>query len=970
MGLEDFSRKGVIMRAWILVAMLVGCGALGWMLLNEKGEGLQDHSPDPSGGNVAGPADEQDVVPLNGPTGNLGGVETAPFEPDEEPPEAAQPETPDPARPVATVVGRCVTPSGQPVPDAKVTVRKERTAAFLATSIDSSTRKTATTDKDGAFSLELEADPGSCVVTVQPRDRAQCWKRFLVEEPGEVSVGDLVSQAGVAIRGRLLPPLGESVSSFLVEAKPNLPSGVFVLDAMDRSPPRIRTTQADETGNFEFLGLEEGAWIVTLSTPGRQRRRLAMIEDLKDGDEHRLGDIMLEAGETLAGTVTDPMGMPLADVRVSLVHVTSGSLHHKETMARTRTDKLGNFMLRDLDKGKGTLVFSAGGFVKQEKNVSIPGDHVPVVLNPSPILRGHVTSLASGMPIEDFTVDISLASMPGVGILQSMKVLTGEETAKYFPEGERAGAFVITDVRPDALNIKVTADGYAAVEKKNIVAAALDAIILAVPLPEESVVKGKVTDTNGDPIAGARINAKPHEASSPGVRIRMVEEDYGPGQERVESDENGEFAIRGLGEGDFDLTATHPKWCKSAPRVISIGSSGVQDFVVLSMSRGGGVTGRILDSEGQPMDGARVEIGQVGKHEIPRMATSNTEGVFLMEGLSPGSYYAQIMEAKTGFGFVAGHAPPGSKEFQVREEQMAEVLLRCPPRGEVRGAVSCAGAPVADQVVELFRPDSNGFSAADTATTDANGEFLFSDVLEGEWKLSVKARGAGVPTETIVRRSGRAPASAVLMLPTGRLVGRVLKEDSTTAAEGLLVELVDAGANAKPRTRMLAIGVSSSSTGDSDVSISTTGFGLQDDSIRTDEDGNYEILNVPAGTWRINISGGGFVRMTTKDVELKESQRLLVDTLLAQKGATLEVGPLKGTRPGVLMCMLYKVGEDDPQDVRTATNEAVKFTGLVPGNYRAELSAPLSGLFGEQEVLVPAGGNQKIEIELGVREGR
>jgi len=148
---------------------------------------------------------------------------------------------------------------------------------------------------------------------------------------------------------------------------------------------------------------------------------------------------------------------------------------------------------------------------------------------------------------------------------------------------------------------------------------------------------------NSGVIEGTTFNTITH-AGVPGISIKLatVTDPYRP-LRVVVSDAVGAFRIDGLKDGDYVAAVTVSKGfllaesclplCK--PFHVSTGSSVVK--LQIPVRPGGSLRGRVIDAEGRPASGVRVELFMVHYFSGYEF-TTDSEGRFFWDGLEPGTY--------------------------------------------------------------------------------------------------------------------------------------------------------------------------------------------------------------------------------------------------------------------------------------------------------------------------------------------
>lgn len=335
---------------------------------------------------------------------------------------------------------------------------------------------------------------------------------------------------------------------------------------------------------------------------------------------------------------------------------------------------------------------------------------------------------------------------------------------------------------------------------------------------------------------------------------------------------DGNYEIdEGLKTGTYDVHVTAFGYIDTDVSGVSI-TAGSTTTLNLFLNWSGGISGMIHNSEGTPLQGMTViAFSEDGTHF--GYATTNADGTYLMAtNLETGTYNVTVPFPKgyvsnmiTGIGVTRGI-----------ETKNVDITLF--PSGIIAGRVTGSNAvPVANATVIATCSDTLEYMGM--ATTDENGNYTIDS-------------GLGTGTYTVMAMKGTAYG----------FYGEVLPADVTVVA-GETTSNIDITITLSPSPT----GSISGKVTDAEdrpieyatVSALGTGFG----SAATDENGDYKIYDLPAGTYTVEASANGFQTQNITDVEVVAYQdtpniNFQLDPLPPEQSGTLsgtvtgEVNPI------------------------------------------------------------------------------
>ena len=501
----------------------------------------------------------------------------------------------------------------------------------------------------GTYRLESRV-PGyapllSAPVSVNPGEEAHLALGVL--DPGLVLEGVVIDEA-----------TGDPVVGAELRAEPG--------DGATFRTPRDLQTGARATagteGRFRLSGLEPRSYTIRVDAPGYAEKVLSDVKPEEGTTD--LGEIALDHGALLTGTVTTRSGAAVPD---AVVELWEPGPYVFEPMRTTSTDSDGGFRLDLVPEGRWRLLARSGlGTGKTAVSVTA-GEEVEVEITVGGVtVEGRVW--IADEPASHGRVVLS-TSGEGGGL--TVAVRRPGETHLFGPDLEGRhmtvvdgeGRFVLADVEPGTYTASYTPDSPGA-----------GAMSTTVTVPDVQrhwlelrfaggTVEGRVVDPWRHPLSGARV-------------VLVSER----GQRTATSTQDGAFRFEGLSAGHLTLIGKHSEYRDSEP-------------VDVELEEGAVVSG--LEIELRPPAGASVElrlVPQVGSAAgAPAMlfgaasetAFADTTGVVTWTDVRPGRYVA----CARPYGGALGCTPP----FTVEEADDREVALETGGGGYLRVPAGGAG---------------------------------------------------------------------------------------------------------------------------------------------------------------------------------------------------------------------------------------------------------------------------------------
>ncbi|ACM21808.1 alpha-2-macroglobulin domain protein [Geotalea daltonii FRC-32] len=531
------------------------------------------------------------------------------------------------------------------------------------------------------------------------------------------------------------PPLGATITGTVIDAVTKRPvSGVAV--AIDGNTLFAATT--DATGSFALADVPTGTQKLTFTLSGYAANSASTTAVA--GATSSLGTISLLSAYstgTIAGTVTDPTGKPLAGVAITVSGAWSGT-------ATTGAD--GGFTFTYVTPGDVTITAEKAGYQALTSTGTV---YARTTLTFSPRLStspptattgtlvGRVVDSFWGRPIGH------LPEETGVQV-----IVSGGTSVSVEPEG--GGYFTIANLQPGTYQVVVGMHGFASHTFRVVISAGTTTDLGTIRLEMSFLMTltGKVTDAkSGLPIPGAEVMVQPGNLTS-------------------RTDFAGTYAIADINDAEITVKAFSVGYVGKSYTVGKQPWLQTMDIALTPLVTNGGISGTVVDAvTSLPLAGVALSLTN-----DPKVSTvTNSTGTFALNGIHYGMQ--QITVA------LDGYTPRTLKTYitaGATTNAGTIVLSTGTVSASVQGVVRNAGsdAPFAGAVMET----ATGNTTLKAATL-AGGTYAITDITPGDVTISAGAEGyfsarigsTLAPGETFIF----SPALAMMITPSADMTVKV-----------------------------------------------------------------------------------------------------------------------------------------------------------------------------------------------------
>lgn len=662
-----------------------------------------------------------------------------------------------------------------------------------------------------------------------------------------------------------------------------------------------RTATTGDDGRFTIADLPLGAMTVEASAPGHIAARLANVPvpqpAIDESGSPREIAIVLEEGARLSGRVVKGRGgTPVEGARVNVRVVEDD--RPEGAAPSVATDARGSFSFDGLAAGRYVLAVAAKGLPSIERGpfaLRAGGARPDVEIRLDARAAIAVRLLdPDGAPVEGLAVELGRGARAADG---GDRTVREEIVDDDRIERGKEGRFTVRNLEPGTLSIRLVPEGWDDVVRDEIALrndATTDLGTIVVRAGRN--VRGRVTDTSGEPIEGAEVVVTWRDGPRARTRSASTKVD-------------GRYRVAGIAPSPIESIRVSAERFASARREGDPVDGAPVDFV---LEPSGVVTGRVVGSDGDSLRGIAIVL----RPESDRGGSEGRvivepSGAFRVEDVDPGSY---TIEASAD-----GHATVKEPGVSVTAGGVVDVgTLRLRSGLVLRGRVLAAadGSPVGAASVRVDR------SGSPSPPADAAPEPTASAYSEGDGSFTVGGLDAGSYDVTVRHpRFARARATVVL--------------GADHEAREILVELFRGGTLAGTVVDADGKPVGGAWIGVFDAS------GAHVQTAVTDADGHYVVDSLPPGTYSaIRLRQGGEIALGpgARTVVIREGETTTAD-FDAAPTITLHGRVLRGDAPlpSVELSLISLDGPTPPDMKRTRSDaDGLYRIGLDrAGRYRA-----------------------------------
>ncbi len=375
--------------------------------------------------------------------------------------------------------------------------------------------------------------------------------------------------------------------------------------------------------------------------------------------------------------------------------------------------------------------------------------------------------------------------------------------------------------------------------------------------------RGQVLGTEGDPIAGASIRLSPEIRHSESPQDRLTR-----------TDDSGQFALRGLSPGIWFLSARHPDRHTLAGLRVEVPSA-EPVRVVMPPDRPSLL--RAVDEEGIPLAGvritARISPGGDIPGQVPAVrAITGSDGEALLRGLPADDATILVIQAN-----LRGR-PQVSVTRTAGELRRDALVVEMGSGGSLGGLVmDPAGIPQANvRLILISSVQDPSHPGRWSLYSTAQGEFLFRGIPRGEYTLFADGGERGRCRITALRVEPDSTRSSKLQVQLSPL-GSPEAEEAIPPRPLVSVRSLRSGripGTGTVQGRVTAEGpVPAFSIGLAPAKTGSEGDAPKHIYRQTARRPEFQLTNVPPGTYQVLLIVDGEVRTRSGEIQVKAGGR-------------------------------------------------------------------------------------------------
>jgi protocatechuate 3,4-dioxygenase beta subunit len=529
------------------------------------------------------------------------------------------------------------------------------------------------------------------------------------------------------------------------------------------APPHVATSKKD--GRYEFKGLPPAKdYFLLVEHPDYAHAQEESIVISRQG-ESRGPDVVLRAGSRLIGHVYDVENnvVPKARLDLDSAYMMGLEMASPDRLT-TYTDASGYFEFNNVATGPRNLTCTAEGYgVQIEHNVVFKGDGAETLEKEFRLQAGHPIGGRVFGPENEPIPGVKLTALNYGSNKSSRGVAVSGDDGSFLIEGLEAGSYILL----------LEAKGYRQSRQNRV---QTDDLNVQIEMLRQATLSGRVLGTNG-PVDDFTVSLNRVTPSPQGKKGGVPVYEPTSVKQRFQG-ARGNFTLEGVDPGTFALKVSAPGYAPRMSDTFVVVQDQPPQGVTVTLSQGGSIRGRVVDSGGRPVAMAQVvsrddEQGNAQLDEFmdtlittrttERKARSNDDGFFELKLLNPGQYRLVIEHPN-----FATETVRGVIVTEGAQADAGAIGLRA--GGTVRGKVlDRAGKPLPRAWAKLYSDTGTLYQTR----TDNEGRYVLEHIVPGSYKLSA-TRSGSTPSDAFGEIVDQQNSQVQLQIDDGQVINRDL----------------------------------------------------------------------------------------------------------------------------------------------------------------------------------------------------
>jgi len=413
-----------------------------------------------------------------------------------------------------------------------------------------------------------------------------------IQENREISIGaggptemEIILRKGGIISGKLLSPDGKPVQNTYIRLEEVVDSD----NSRNRHSHRRRhrhnsrsySSHCQKDGSYKITGIQPGQYRIRIQANGYRKLEHGPISVGLDTEFKNI-DLVLDAGLSVSGTVTDEKGEP--------VHGAQIYANQNGGRSNATTNDRGKFVVTGLVPGKVTVSVNRAGYNQHNSRVEAEAGDRNISLS---LKRcGKVTFILEGY---------SAGNGHQYVHVYARRTDSGNNTYSRSTH-INDGKFDIF-LQPGSYDLTIKGRNIVKTEIRNVDVAAGETTSLSVPVNQGGrIIATVLSENERNPVKRAYIEVYkivPNSGSNFSYRLSHIT--------AIRAYDNGQAVAAGLESGSYYLRVHQGNYAMTVEENISVMEGSATKITVL-LNKGGKLSGYVRDANGQPVRSAHISV--------------------------------------------------------------------------------------------------------------------------------------------------------------------------------------------------------------------------------------------------------------------------------------------------------------------------------------------------------------------------